>query len=59
MGWSGILMLSGKGPFDPALLNAPAGSRGPDWPAKFLKLAQERGWTSEMVWYRTVDEVPN
>lgn len=59
MGWSGILMLAGKGPFDPALLNAPAGSQGPDWPAKFLKLAQERGWTSEMVWYRTVDEVPN
>ena len=58
-GWSGVLMLTGKGPFDKSLLNGPAGSRGDDWPAKFLALAQQRGWKAEMVWYRTVDEVPN
>lgn len=58
-GWSGILMLTGKGPFDQSLLSGPAGSRGADWPAKFLAQAQQRGWKAEMVWYRTVDEVPN
>ena len=58
-GWSGILMLTGKGPFDQSLLSGPVGSRGADWPAKFLAQAQQRGWKAEMVWYRTVDEVPN
>jgi serine/threonine-protein kinase len=58
-GWSGILMLTGQGPFDQSLLNGPVGSRGADWPTKFLARAKQRGWKSEMVWYRTVDEVPN
>ncbi|MBW8785676.1 MAG: hypothetical protein JF593_13745, partial [Novosphingobium sp.] len=54
-GWSGILMLTGKGPFDKTLLSGPAGSHGPDWPQRFLKEAQQRGWKAEMVWYRTVE----
>lgn len=58
-GWSGILMLTGKGPFDAGLLNGPAGSRSGDWAQRFLQSAQQRGWKAEMVWYRTVDEVPN
>ena len=58
-GWSGILMLTGTGPFNQALLSGPAGSRGADWPAKFLGEARQKGWQAEMVWYRTVDEVPN
>jgi eukaryotic-like serine/threonine-protein kinase len=58
-GWSGILMLTGTGPFDQSLLSGPVGSRGADWPAKFLAQAKQRDWKAEMVWYRTVDAVPN
>lgn len=58
-GWSGILMLTGQGPFDPALLSGKAGSRGADWTAKFLNEAKAKGWKADMVWYRTVDEQPN
>ncbi len=51
-GWSGILMLTGKGPFDAQLLTGPAGSHSGDWADRFSKLAQEGGWKAEMVWYR-------
>lgn len=54
-GWSGILMLSGKGPFDRDLIAPPLGARGPDWTNKFVSTAAERGWQADMVWFRTVD----
>lgn len=58
-GWSGILMLSGKGPFDPGLLNGGIASRGAAWADRFKSAAQAKGWKTEMVWYRTVDDLPN
>ena len=54
-GWSGMLMLSGKGPFDASLLTSPGGSHDAGWTDHFLQLAQQRGWKSEMVWYRTTE----
>lgn len=58
-GWSGILLLSGQGPFDDALLNGTTASRGADWANRFLAQARQKGWQAEMVWYRTVDAAPN
>lgn len=58
-GWSGILLLSGQGPFDQNLLNGTTSSRGADWGTKFLDAARKKGWQAEMVWYRTVDAAPN
>ena len=54
-GWSGILMLSGKGPFDKALIAPGLGARGPDWLNKFVTAAGEHGWQSDMVWFKTVE----
>jgi len=54
-GWSGMLMLKGKGPFEASLLTSPGGSHDAGWTDRFLKFAQQRGWTSEMVWYRTTE----
>ncbi|MGH7025447.1 MAG: hypothetical protein ACREEB_17915, partial [Caulobacteraceae bacterium] len=54
-GLSGLLLLTGKGPFDPALIAAPAAQRGPDWAQKIQAAARAGGWKAEMVWYRTVD----
>lgn len=56
-GWSGILLISGKGPFDPKLIAPPIGARGPDWTNRFVSAAAEKGWQTDMVWYKTVDEV--
>ena len=58
-GWSGILLLTGKGGFSDALVTGSAGSRGADWPQRFATAARENGWRSEMVWFKMVDEVPN
>ena len=58
-GFSGILMLVGSGPFPETLLSSTTSTRGPDWPQKFLADAKTKGWQAEMVWYKTVDELPN
>ncbi|HEY5288987.1 MAG TPA: serine/threonine-protein kinase [Caulobacteraceae bacterium] len=54
-GLSGLLLLTGKGPFDPGLIATPAAQRGPDWAQRIKTAAQAGGWKAEMVWYRTAD----
>jgi serine/threonine-protein kinase len=58
-GWSGLLLLIGDQPVPQNLVNGVAGARGPDWSGKFLAEAQKRGTKAEMVWFQTVDKVPN
>ncbi|KQM27596.1 MULTISPECIES: serine/threonine-protein kinase [unclassified Sphingomonas] len=53
-GWSGLLLVTGKGPFEPAMLAPPLGSRGSDWRDKVATLAGERGWRTEMIWFESV-----
>ena len=48
-------MISGRGPFDPALLAPDIGARGPEWRDRFLAAAGRGGWTAEMVWYESVN----
>ena len=55
-GWSGILLLKGKGPFDPTLLEKGQGEVSPSWVNRFLSTAKAQGWKSEMIWYRTADD---
>jgi serine/threonine-protein kinase len=55
VGLSGLLLLTGKGPFDPTLIAAPAAERGPDWGKRIQAAARAGGWKAEMVWYRTVN----
>ena len=52
-GWSGLLLLTGKGPFDPNLVAAPAAQRGADWSSRFRQAASAGNWKAEMVWYKT------
>ena len=53
-GWSGLLLVTGKGPFDAAVLAPPLGSRGSDWRNKLATLAGERGWRADMVWFESI-----
>jgi hypothetical protein len=57
-GWSGLLLITGRGPFNPQLLAGPPGSRGPMWADTFRTLAEKRGWKADMVWYKVVDDQP-
>lgn len=57
-GWSGVLLLTGKGPFEKDLIAPPIGNRGPEWTGRFVSEAAARGWQTQMVWFKTVDELP-
>ena len=58
-GWQGFLLIVGQGPFDPGLIAPPAAARSAAWQARFAATARNRGWRTEMVWVRAVDEQPN
>jgi len=57
-GWSGVLLITGHGPFDRALIAPAPPGRGADWKRRFLDMARARGWKAEMVWFKSVDERP-
>jgi serine/threonine-protein kinase len=53
-GLYGYLLLTGKGPFDTALITRPPAARGPDWSDQIAKAAAKSGWRAQMVWFKTV-----
>ena len=54
-GWSGIILITGRGPFPREVVEPPIGARGPAWQQQFLAAAAERNWRVEMVWFQTVN----
>lgn len=58
-GWSGLLLIAGRGPFDPALVAPAIGARGPDWQQRFVTAAAANGWHSEMVWFESINREPD
>lgn len=54
-GWSGIILVTGRAPFDSQVVAPPIGARGPSWQQQFLSAAAERGWRVEMVWFESVN----
>ncbi|HWT12969.1 MAG TPA: serine/threonine-protein kinase, partial [Allosphingosinicella sp.] len=58
-GWSGLILVSGQGPFVPDLIAPPVGARGPAWQQQFLAAASQGNWRVEMVWFESVDREGN
>ena len=58
-GWSGLVLVTGDGPFDPAVVRPAVDRRGDEWQGNFVATASERDWKSEMLWFRSVDKQPN
>jgi serine/threonine-protein kinase len=58
-GWSGLILISGEGPFDQQLVAPPVAERNEEWRNRFLSAASEREWKSEMIWFKSVDKNPN
>ena len=56
-GWSGVILVSGRSPFEEDLVAPPIGARGPSWQQRFLTAAAERNWRVEMVWFESVNRV--
>jgi len=61
-GLVGQLLVTGTKPFDLGLPDAQSANEGKlvdkAWLERFAKLAQARGWRTEMVWYRVVNDTP-
>ncbi|EGI55306.1 kinase domain protein [Sphingomonas sp. S17] len=55
-GWSGLLLITGKGPFDASVIAPPLGARDAAWRTTFVERAAERGWQADMIWFRSVDD---
>jgi eukaryotic-like serine/threonine-protein kinase len=58
-GWSGYVLLTGKGPFPAALVAPSLAARGGDWAKNIAASAATNGWHAEMVWFKIVDEKPD
>jgi tRNA A-37 threonylcarbamoyl transferase component Bud32 len=58
-GWSGLLLVTGKGPFDAAVVAPPLGARGADWRDRLVQRAAEGNWQATMVWFKSVDAAPD
>jgi serine/threonine-protein kinase len=57
-GWSGLLLLTGNGPFDRTLIAPPLGERTATWRDQFVA-ASNGSWQGDMVWFQTVDQQPD
>ncbi|HYI63738.1 MAG TPA: serine/threonine-protein kinase [Allosphingosinicella sp.] len=58
-GWSGLLLVTGRGPFPPAMVAPELGARGPDWRDRFADAAGNLGWRTQMVWFESVNREPD
>ncbi len=55
-GTSGLLLLTGKGPFDPSLLTKPPGARDVSWIGQIRQAATAGGWKASMAWYKVQND---
>ena len=51
-GTTGLLLLTGAGPFDPTLLAKPPGVRDVSWIDQVRQAATAGGWKASMTWYK-------
>ena len=54
-GWSGIILITGRGPFPQEVVAPQIGARGPAWQQEFLAGAADGNWRVEMVWFESVN----
>jgi hypothetical protein len=58
-GWTGIVLLTGRPPFEADLIESTPAEQGQDWQTRIRQAGRERDWRAEMVWYRVVDDQPD
>ena len=57
-GSAGLLLLTGTGPFDAALLGKPPAGRDMSWMDQVRQAGSSGGWKSSMVWYQVQNSAP-
>jgi hypothetical protein len=58
-GWAAMFLVVGPGPYDKALFEHEGWNSYTGWDKKFLAAAQAKGWKTEMVWFKVVNEQPD
>ncbi|AHE57013.1 serine/threonine-protein kinase [Sphingomonas sanxanigenens] len=53
-GWSGLILVTGRGPFDKELTEPALGARGTEWQTRLASAAADQNWRSEMIWFKSV-----
>ncbi len=51
-GWSGLMLITGKGPFPADIIRPPLGARGMAWQERFANIAAQQGWKADMLWFK-------
>ena len=51
-GWSGLVLLTGKGPFPADVVRPALGARNVAWQERFATAAQQQGWKADMLWFK-------
>lgn len=59
IGWSGVLLITGTGPFDRRITAPALAARGAEWTSSFMSVATRQHWHAEMVWFNSIDRQPN
>lgn len=59
LGWTGVLMIRGKGRLDKNLMTTPEAQRSTQWAKDFAEAAKRGDWKGEMIWFRIKDDQPN
>ena len=51
-GWSGLVLLTGKGPFPADIVRPSLGARNSVWQERFATAASQQGWKADMLWFK-------
>ena len=51
-GWSGLVLLTGRGPFPADVVRPPLGARNTAWQDRFATMADRQGWKADMLWFK-------
>lgn len=55
-GWSGLVLITGKGPFPADIVNPPLGARNIAWQDRFATYAAQHGWKADMLWFKVENQ---
>lgn len=55
-GWSGLVLITGKGPFPADIVKPPLGARNIAWQDRFATYAAQHGWKADMLWFKVENQ---
>jgi serine/threonine-protein kinase len=55
-GWSGLALITGKGPFPADVVRPGLGERNIAWQNRFATMAEQHGWKADMLWFRVENQ---